>query len=228
MASFSRPAPRPTRILSVYIEGDGASWPTPFHPPRDPTPRKPTAWLMAMEDAVPAVVYLGRPCQYLDAAELRLCNSRYWTERRFAPEVIDTYDEILDQLKSLYRFDKLRLIGYSGGGVIAALLAARRDDITSLVTVAAPLSLSDWVSVLGATPLTGSLDPTTLDSIHHPTESIHWVGEKDRIIPADVVKNFVDRQGGRMEVVPGFDHDCCWIRDWAIMLRRLSALESEK
>jgi hypothetical protein len=76
---------RRSPVLSVYIEGDGAAWPTPYHPPRDPTPTEPVALAMAAADPAPAVLYLGRPCQYLEAAELAACSPEYWTSSRFAP-----------------------------------------------------------------------------------------------------------------------------------------------
>ncbi|MCC6656833.1 MAG: alpha/beta hydrolase, partial [Rhodocyclaceae bacterium] len=52
--------------LTIYIEGDGAPWPSPYHPPSDPTPRDPLALRLADRDTAPQLAYLGRPCQYQD------------------------------------------------------------------------------------------------------------------------------------------------------------------
>ena len=87
-------------ILTVYVEGDGAPWLSAYHPPHDPTPVKPTALALAAADPAPAVVYLGRPCQYLDASGLANCSPRWWTTHRFAPEVVAAYDQALDVLKA--------------------------------------------------------------------------------------------------------------------------------
>ena len=209
----------PAEILTVYIEGDGAPWPTPFHPPRDPTPRNPVALFLAAADASPLVAYLGRPCQYLDAAALVGCDSAYWTDRRFAPEVVSAYDDALTRLKALAGARRVRLIGYSGGGVIASLVAMQRDDLERLVTVAAPLAVGDWVAWHGLSPLTGSLDPRQARvAIGASSRNVHLAGAQDEIVPVAVIEGYVRARGGRLEVVAGFDHDCCWARSWKQIL----------
>ncbi|MDP2809898.1 MAG: alpha/beta hydrolase, partial [Rhodocyclaceae bacterium] len=155
LAAFVRRTAAGSETLSIYIEGDGAPWDTPWHPPRDPTPVKPVALAMALADTAPAVSYLSRPCQYLDEAALRQCDSAWWMGRRFAPEVVAAYDEAIARLKSDFGARRIRLVGHSGGGVIAALLAFRRTDVEQLVTVAAPLALTEWVAWHDITPLTG-------------------------------------------------------------------------
>lgn len=212
-----------TDLLTVYIEGDGAPWATPWHPPRDPTPIKPTALALAAADPAPAVAYLGRPCQYLDPAELARCDAAYWIDRRFAPEVVAAYDQALTRLKASSGATRLRLVGYSGGGVVAALLAGRRQDVEHLVTVAAPLALADWVARHELSPLAGSLDPAKFTEPLPP--SVHFAGGDDKTVPAGVVAGFVRQRGGRLETVAGFDHECCWARDWAVLLP--SALSKE-
>lgn len=215
-------------VASIYIEGDGAAWPTPYHPPRDPTPLRPVALALAAADPAAIVAYLGRPCQYLDAAPLADCDSAYWTERRFAPEVIDAYDQALTRLKHLSGASRLRLHGYSGGGVIAALLAARRNDVEALVTVAAPLSLAAWLALHDASPLRGSLDPGTTETKGRLPPGLHFAGGEDRTVPPVVLEHFIARAGGRMEVLPGYDHDCCWVRDWPSLLKRVNGVEAAR
>ena len=228
LAAFVRERPIAGGTLVVYVEGDGAAWPTPYHPPRDPTPRKPIALTLAAADPAPAVVYLGRPCQYLGTEALRHCDSAYWIERRFAPEVVAGYDLVLTLLKASFQANRLRLVGYSGGGVIAVLLAARREDVDVLVTVAAPLALSEWVAWHNASPLAGSLDPAELSENVRLPPSVHFVGGNDRTVPVPMVERFVRLKGGHMETVPDFDHDCCWARDWASLLAHLPAMENAK
>ncbi|CAG0973301.1 hypothetical protein RHDC4_01413 [Rhodocyclaceae bacterium] len=208
----------PTDVLTVYIEGDGAPWPTPYHPPRDPTPVKPVALALAAADPAAAVVYLGRPCQYLAAAELAACDPALWISRRFAPEIVVAYDDILSRLKARTGAARLRLVGYSGGGVVAALLALRRADVAEVVTVAAPLALADWTRHHGITALTGSLDP--LRETGPLPQGVHWVGGRDKTVPPAIVAGFVARKGGRLATMPDFDHECCWTRDWPTLLSR--------
>lgn len=203
-------------ILNVYFEGDGAAWPSPYHPPRDPTPDAPVALALADRDPAPAVAYLGRPCQYLSAAELSGCSPHYWTDKRFAPEVVAAYRAALDTLKAGAGARQLRLIGYSGGGVLATLLAERRQDVLQLVTVAAPLTVAEWTQWHEASPLTGSLDPGQSSDVL-PT-AIHFVGSDDRVVPPAIARAFTARRGGRLRVAERFDHACCWSRDWPRLL----------
>ena len=203
-------------VLHVYIEGDGAAWPSPFHPPRDPTPDRPVALALAAQDAAPAVVYLGRPCQYLSAEAMHDCPLKYWTSHRFAPEVLDAYRQTLDVLKARTGATELRLFGYSGGGVLATLLAMSRTDVVQLVTIAAPLSVAEWTSWHQVTPLTESLDPGMQGG--SLPRAVHFVGGKDAVVPPDVVRGFARRSGGRLRSVDDFDHQCCWSRDWRRLL----------
>ncbi|MDO8932789.1 MAG: alpha/beta hydrolase [Rhodocyclaceae bacterium] len=228
LAAFVRRPQSPVATLTIYIEGDGAAWPTPYHPPHDPTPARPLALALAIADPAPAVAYLGRPCQYLDTEALQRCPASYWTERRFAPEVVDAYDAAISRLAAVSGARHVRLVGYSGGGVIAALLAARRNDIDRLVTVAAPLALTEWTTWHDVSPLTGSLDPTGSDTRHPMQTGVHFVGENDKTVPATIVERHIRAKGGRMLVIPGFDHECCWAREWTGLLLRTGAEEKIK
>lgn len=208
---------RSARVLVVYIEGDGAAWATPYHPPRDPTPLKPVALALAAADPAPAVAYLGRPCQYLDNTNQRTCTPHYWTSHRFAPIVVGTYQVALDGLKNRFSASRLHLIGYSGGGVLATLLASTRDDVDKLITVAAPVSVAEWTDWHDVTPLRESLDPATEPMSRLPS-AIHFVGGKDVVVPPSVVAPFAARSGGHLRIVSEFDHQCCWSRDWPRLL----------
>ena len=205
--------------LTIYIEGDGAHWATPWHPPLDPTPSKPLVAALAAADPSPAVIYLGRPCQYLDATALSVCDAAWWVNRRFASQVVDAYDEVLTDLKSRNGAHRLRLIGHSGGGVIAALLALRRTDVEQLITIAAPLALSEWVSGHDMAPLDGSLDPARQSG--NLPHAIHWVGGQDKTVPQAVVEAFIRKKGGHMWTVPTYGHECCWDQNWTELLKEV-------
>ncbi len=214
--------------LTIYIEGDGAPWGSPYHPPRNPTPLDPVALALANADNARHVAWLARPCQYLNQAALAVCDSGYWTERRFAPEVIAAYDSAVTKLKAESGAREVRLVGYSGGGVIAALVALRRNDIAGMITVAAPLSLSAWVAWHGLSPLAGSLDPGQLTAGSRAVQGMHFAGANDKIVPAGIVEQFVRSHGGKMETIAEFDHDCCWVRDWARLLSRARGMGEAK
>lgn len=201
-------------LLVVYLEGDGAAWATPYHPPRDPTPDEPLALALALRDGRPAVVYLARPCQFLDRVALLGCPMSLWTDQRFSPQVVAAFDRALDVLKARNGATRLELIGYSGGGVLAAWLAGQREDVARWVTIAAPLALRAWTEGHGLAPLDG-------DPFHRNLrlpEGLHFVGGQDRIVPPSIVRRFVTRHGGRLVLMPDFDHHCCWHRHWPALI----------
>lgn len=224
LRGFVRRALTPASTLVVYIEGDGAPWPTLFDPPRDPTPLQPVALAMAAADPAASVAYLGRPCQYLDPVALAHCAPAYWSERRFAPEVVAALDAAVSQLKAESGAARLQLVGYSGGGVLAALLAGQRDDVGLLITVAAPLALADWVALHDLSPLSGSLDPSAADCASGGSEAMplahHFVGDDDELVPPALVERYVASCGGRLQRVAAFRHERHWVRDWAQLLQR--------
>lgn len=207
--------------LTVYIEGDGFAWLTRSQPSADPTPREPVALRLALAQPAGKIAYLARPCQYVDA-ERSGCSARYWTEARFAPEVIAATDQAVTQLKATTGAERLVLVGYSGGAAVAALLAARRDDVVRLVTVAGNLDHRAWTRHHGVSPLNASLNPA--DSLVRlaglPQQ--HFVGERDTVIPPALVADFVARLGPQapasVRVVEGFDHQCCWAERWPALL----------
>ena len=203
--------------LVVYVEGDGAAWRTPFHPPADPSPARPVALSLAAADPGPAVVYLARPCQYLPPQALANCSPAWWTTRRFSSAVVAAYEQALDTLKVRSGATTLRLVGYSGGGVIAALLAMRRPDVVSLITVASPLALGEWTRVHGVSALNDALDPVLQAGPLPP--ATHWAGTDDTIVPFSVIERFAQTKGGTVRLVNGYDHDCCWTNAWKQQLK---------
>ena len=89
----------------------------------------------------------------------RSCVQKYWTGYRFALEVIEASNITVSQLKARYAADNIRLVGYSGGGAVAAFIAARRNDVVQLVTVAGNIDPAAWTKRHRMSQLSGSLNP---------------------------------------------------------------------
>ncbi|MBN9409710.1 MAG: alpha/beta fold hydrolase [Burkholderiales bacterium] len=212
-ASTSAPVPE----LAVFIEGDGLAWRDARTPSDDPTPLDPVALRLALAGPHRPAAWLARPCQYDDAASSR-CTPRDWTDARWSPEVVDALDAALDRLRAEAGARRLVLVGYSGGGALAALLAARRDDVARLVTVAAVLDAQAWTRVHGLTPLTGSLDPASAAPALATVPQWHFVGADDMVTGLAAVQPFIARlpagAPAAVQLQAGFDHACCWARDW--------------
>jgi len=214
--------------LVIYIEGDGHAWHRRNHLADDPTPRYPLALKLAARDTRHLVVYLARPCQYIGTENEQHCQERYWSSHRYAPEVIKAYDSVIDSIKSKAHPSSIMLVGYSGGGTIAALVAARRVDIAMLVTIAGNLDLNSWTTYHRVTPLHASLDPADYGESLQKLRQIHFVGEDDRLVPPDVIRRYLEKIQDHgfttLRVIENFDHHCCWTTIWPDLLCRQSGI----
>lgn len=210
-------APASAGHLTIYIEGDGLAWITGVQVSPDPTPRDPLALRLALAQPEGAAAYLGRPCQYGDA-EATNCSSRYWTSHRFAPEVVAASDRAIDVLKQRFSATRLSLVGYSGGGAVAALVAARRTDVERLVTIAGNLDPLAWTTYQRVQPLTGSLSPISYVEKLSVIPQWHYVGAMDDNITPFLIQGFAEHfpanQRPVVRVESGFDHRCCWAEQW--------------
>lgn len=206
-----------TKEMTVYIEGDGRAWVSRSTPSGDPTPGNPVAKNLALQDESPAVAYLARPCQYeprwLDAA----CKRAYWTNKRFAPETVAATNQALNTLKEKLGANKIHLVGYSGGGGMAALVAASREDIASLRTVAANLNTELFTKHHRVSRMQGSLNPVDTAYKIRQIPQLHYVGKEDSVIPALIAESFIQAQNGkcaRKVVVPHTTHSQGWEEAW--------------
>lgn len=181
-------------ILHIYIEGDGHAWSSFTQISPDPTPHQPVALQLALLDPHPLVVYLARPCQYSLKVD-RHCEAKYWTSHRFSQEVIASLSDAIETLKQQSGAKKVKLIGFSGGGGLSALLAARRSDVIKLITVAGDLDhqmLSDYHHT---TPQPGSLNPIQDAKKLRSLPQLHLSGEKDTIVPPSIAAHFITEAG---------------------------------
>lgn len=213
----------PNETLTVYLEGDGFAWVTSTQPSLDPTPHDPLGLRLALAHARGNAAYLARPCQFT-GAHRRGCDQRYWTARRFAPEVIRESSKAIDELLQRFGATKLALVGYSGGGAVAALLAARRTDVVRLVTVAGNLDHRAWARHHGIHELHGSLNPADEAAQLDSLSQTHYVGGRDPVIPPALAKDWpvglVGAAGANLRVIPDFDHHCCWAERWETLNRQ--------
>jgi len=215
---------RPKReILTIYIEGDGKAWLSTYRISPDPTPRNPVALKLALRHPPnQAAAYLARPCQYENRAYQPPCREEYWSTKRFAPEVIATSQAAVDQLKRRIGADRVTLIGFSGGGGVAALLAAERRDVAELITVAGNLDHRVSSAHHSVTPLDGSLNPADAWQALRAIPQRHLVGDNDRVVPPLVAHAYQRRfpEGERpiVQIIKGFDHHCCWEDHWPELL----------
>ncbi|MDR1038799.1 MAG: hypothetical protein LBR80_01275 [Deltaproteobacteria bacterium] len=206
--------------LVVYLEGDGRAI-VNGRPSPDPTPMSPQALELALQDPAPSVLYLARIGQYMPAYATAE-NRPLWSDRRLSPEVVAAASEAIDLAKSAAGAFFLHLVGYSGGGGLAVLLAERRGDVLTLVTVAGLLDTDWWVQTRGYRPLTGSLNPAEgLDGILNVPQ-VHFYGTEDRVIPPEMSRVFASKGAFTRLRRLGIesDHYRAWTGAWGELLER--------
>lgn len=199
--------------LTVFIEGDGYAWASRRRPSDDPTPITQTVLSLATANTKSNTIYLARPCQFV-GADSRNCDVSLWTNARYSEPVVAALNEALSLFVTRFPASQIRLIGYSGGGALAALLAARRSDITSLVTIAAPLDTDAFTSHHAVTPLSASLNPRDFVNKLAHIPQIHFIGERDEVVPQQIAHSFISALPSdicaTMHTIANADHWSGW------------------
>lgn len=171
-------------------------------------------------DSTPAL-YLGRPC-YNGFAGSPGCTAALWTDGRYGPKVVTSMAAALSKLIELIPKVSLVLIGHSGGGTLAMLLAERLPRTRAVITIAGNLDVGHWTELHGYTPLQGSFDPAQRQPLPPGITQIHYLGGRDQIVPPQLTRSFVNKQAPNTVLieVDDFDHHCCWASVWPTLLGR--------
>ena len=208
--------------ISIYIEGDGRAWESKHRLSDDPTPSNPMALRLAAVDPADNIAYIARPGQY-PLSGFPECDSKYWSGFRFAPEVINSFNRAIDVLKEEAGVKYVELIGYSGGGAIAILVAAGRSDIISLRTIAGNLDPEALSAYHRVSQLYGSMNPLDFAKKVAHIPQRHFVGSNDQIVPVFVAQSFVikmgDKSDERITIVRGVTHQSGWSGCWPELLK---------
>lgn len=204
-----------SKVLQVYLEGDGAPWWGQRLPPLDPTPSTSVSLPLALGDTHDRVAYLGRPCQYLTTLARQSCPVEWWTSGRWSEPVIALTQQMLDRLLQASGARELVLTGHSGGGTLALLVAARREDVRCVLTLASPLDLHAWAKVRGVEAPQHSLNPADELVLRTRMQTRHLQGAKDRVVPPESVGRYRDRlEPGQVVTVPNLGHVQGWVNWW--------------
>lgn len=197
--------------LHVYIEGDGVAWRWRRIISSDPTPRNPLMLRLMSTD--PAnTLYVGRPCYFGTVANLA-CNSDVWTYSRFSSEVVASMATIIRRHSVAY--SSVVLIGHSGGGALAMLIAERLSNVDAVVTVAGNLDTDKWVDHHNYTALHGSDNPASRPALPATVRQLHLLASEDQVIPPALVDEWIARQPTAQRwFFEGFNHSCCWQDSW--------------
>ncbi len=211
----------PSDTLHVYIEGDGAPFVNQGRMvAADPTSTKPLMLALMLKDDTQSA-YVGRPCYYGMVAE-NGCKPWFWTHGRYSVEVVMSMVEVVEKLAQQLNRKNIVLMGHSGGGALAVLMAPHIADTKGVVTLAGNLDIKSWTKEHAYTPLAGSINPATQDVLPKSIVQHHYLGSDDRIIKQQDVRAFVQRQKtASFHQLDGVDHNCCWDKHWFNILNTL-------
>ncbi|MGQ0658022.1 MAG: alpha/beta fold hydrolase [Chromatiales bacterium] len=224
---YMRPSQSRREPLHVYLESDGSPWIGSTRIAADPTPTEPVALRLMRLDPLPAAL-VGRPC-YNGMHSSPPCRPALWTHGRYSEAVVASMAVVIRHLMQQHGTAAIVLIGYSGGGTLAMLLAERLPDVAAVVTLAGNLDTDRWTEFHDYSPLTGSLNPASRPPL--PSRIVQWhvAGGRDRNVPLALINDEVKRQpNARLRVLPKADHACCWEQAWPQILEEIEVLSSAR
>lgn len=214
----------PGKPATIYFEGDGLAWLSRTQVSQDPTPKEALGLSLAAADPSPNVVYIARPCQFTAMEKNPSCGVPYWTNKRFAPEVIASMEQAVDQVVAQTPGQKVNLVGFSGGGAVAVLVAAGRKDVASIRTVAGNLDHAEVNRLAKVSPLTGSLNAIDVAPQVAKIPQIHFSGSADTTVPPVIAERFQKAAGSscvNIRTVAGATHETGWRERWRELLHEV-------
>lgn len=173
-----------------YIEGDGRAFLNKRAPSPDPTPNNKFFLKLALEDERPNVIYVARLCQYTPMNLNPKCSAAYWTNKRMSEDTVVALNSVINTVNNGKKFS---IVGYSGGGAIAVLVAARNNKVKDITTIAGNLDHAAFTKYHSVPPMNESLNP--IDYAHQVAliPQLHLSGGKDTRVPPFIAENFVKK-----------------------------------
>jgi pimeloyl-ACP methyl ester carboxylesterase len=200
--------------LHVYLEGDGI----PFIQNRfiniDPTSTKATTLALISQDDAHSIL-VGRPC-YHGKFSASCSDNKWWTSHRYSTEVVEAIAGAINAYNQ--NGDKVVLIGFSGGGALAMLMADKINGLKKLVTINANLDIDAWTNYHSYTPLSGSLNPIKSSIENQDIRQLHLLGERDKNVPHSHWADKIKGNNSSVLSYPNFGHHCCWSSAWPQIL----------
>ena len=189
------------------------------YPAADPTPRDPLVLDLMTLDSAPAI-YMGRPC-YHGLGDRASCVPALWTSGRYSELVVSSMAAAVQRVVAARGVERIVWIGYSGGGVLAVLLAPRVPQTVGLVTIAANLDIDAWSDHADTPRLIDSLNPARQPPLAPSLYQHHYAGGRDSSVPVQVTRAGAT-PNAQITVVADYDHRCCWTTLWPTILATLN------
>lgn len=205
--------------LVVFLDGDGRPWSADGQrPSADPTTRNPVALQLLAHTQVRGI-YVSRPC-YQEIVDDK-CTVDTWTSGRYAAAIADSIAAVIGNVAGNANASEIVLIGYSGGGALAVLVAERTRNVAAVATIAANLDTDAWTQHHGYLPLDHSLNPAMSEHAH-PWRELHLQGDHDTVVPATTTASyFAHYPNAQQWTLDDYDHVCCWVDGWPELFTRI-------
>lgn len=207
-------------FIHIYFEGDGRPWIRGVQPATNPTSRELTVLRLMQLDPTPSV-YINRPC-YGHKKVPSNCRHFMWTNGRYGSQVVKALAEGLDEIAADYPAARFLLIGHSGGGTLAMLLAQERKDVAGIITLAANLNVDAWTEHFNYLPLDQSLNPALQPSLPPELPRWHFAAKEDQQVPASIIEEAVKEDEYAKFLVVDGDHHCCWQQYWPLIMAEMA------
>lgn len=209
-------------VVTIYLDGDGLPWQNNGRTPtQDPTPRNPLALKLMQLDPGKAY-YVARPCYSLRQLP-DYCSAGLWTSHRYSAQVVESMTAVVNRLVDEQRISSVVLVGYSGGGTLAVLMAPGIHRLKGVITIAANLDTDAWTAYHSYLPLSGSLNPANESTASN--KEIHLIGDKDEVVPPTVIERYLtSRPAAQIIHYQEYTHACCWEQGWSEERARLMKL----
>lgn len=207
-----------TKPYVFYIEGDGHAFQNK-RPTLDPTPNKLMMINLAASDPRENVIYISRPCQYTPKDLNPACDDvSYWTSKRLSDETIDVIDNTIRKINNNKGF---HLVGFSGGGGVAVLVAARSPNVINIITIAGNLDTESFTAHHNVSPMKESLNPIDYAQQIKHIPQLHLSGRSDKIVPIFIAENYVNASGSQCVKQKIYDaqHIAGWEKLWPQILQ---------
>lgn len=205
-------------VVRIYIEGDGRGWIRRGRPALDSTPQNRLVQYLVQFDDKADVAYLGRPCQFVQGSG---CEAKVWTFDRYHQYIVDVMSRAVDKVKVRGGYQQVEFVGYSGGGTVALLLAAQRNDVVSVRTVAGNLDPVYTNELHAVSEMPGALVPSHYREQLASIPQVHFYGQKDPVVPASVSEHYLEAFKNKSCIqrqAVDADHRSNWAESWSELL----------
>jgi len=204
--------------FAIYIEGDGQIVKGGVIS-TDPTPRIPMLLTLITLDKRENLVYLARPCQHTPMELNPNCHKEYWLDKRMSEDSIESMNDAIQHIAGNNPVD---LVGFSGGGGMAVLIAARNNHVRSIITISGNLDIVGFTLFHRTRPMNGSLNPLDYAKQINNIPQLHLSGGKDTIVPSLIAENYIKASGDtkciQHKIIPNNTHIKGWDKVWESIL----------